>query len=168
MFFVNFKNNCNYNWDGKNTHAHACAYRVIDSPHQDAQHRVTGAENLHVLLHKVFLFRLSLGRQSAQSGGDVGRRHGALGPVCAALCAGFGRPLMWSSQEWAAELRPMFTPPALDAQQQVQGNFLLCVLVHLLTLPVYILIHISLIRTLLVVLAAHMLNHPKPACFKLI
>lgn len=69
----------------KHTHAQACAYRVIDSPHQDAQHRVTGTENLHVLLNKVFLFRLSLGRQSAQSGGDVGRRHGALGSVCAAL-----------------------------------------------------------------------------------
>lgn len=74
-----------WDWGCKNTHAHACAYRVIDSPHQDAQHRVTGAENLHVLLHKVFLFRLSLGRQSAQRGGDVGRSHGALGPVCAAL-----------------------------------------------------------------------------------
>lgn len=89
----------------------------------------------------------------------------------ARLCGsprGFGRPLMWSSQEWAAELRPMFTPPALDAQQQVQGNLLLCVLFHLLPIPVYILIHISLIMTLLLVLAAHMLNHPKPACFKLI
>lgn len=68
------------------THAHHQSYRVIDSPHQDAQHRVTGAENLHLLLHKVLLFRLPLGRQGAQrAGGDGGRSHGALRPVCAAL-----------------------------------------------------------------------------------
>lgn len=64
------------------THAHS--YRVIDSPHQDTQHRFTGAENLHLLLHKVLLLRLPLGRQGAYgAGGDVGRRHGALRPVCA-------------------------------------------------------------------------------------
>lgn len=52
-------------------------YRVIDPPHQDAQHRVTGSENLHLLLHEVFLLGLPLGLQSGDGGGGVGRRHGS-------------------------------------------------------------------------------------------
>lgn len=62
----------------------------------------------------------------------------------------------------------MLTPPALAAQQQVQGNFLVRVLFYLLSLPVYILIYILLIMTSLVALIAHILTHPNPACFKLI
>lgn len=76
-------------------HARTHAYRVIDSPHQDAQHRVTSSENLHLLLHKVLLFRLPLGRQGA--GGNVGRRHGALRPVCAPL-RGLSATLLYVKQ----------------------------------------------------------------------
>lgn len=153
-------------WDGKHTHAHthARAYRVIDSPHQDAHHRVTGAEKLHVLLHKVFLFRLSLGRQSAQSGGDVGRRHGPLGPVRAALC---GASPVLLCKAARGELRSCGRCSRL-LQQQVQGNFLVRILFYLLPLCGYILMYILLSVTLLVVLTAHMLYHPKPTCFKVI
>lgn len=56
--------------------------------------------------------------------------------------------------------RPVLTPPAPDAQQQLQGSFLLCIWFHLRPLMVYI---FGPIMTLLVVLTAHMLNHPKPA-----
>lgn len=50
-------------------------YRVIDSPHQDAQHGVTASENLHFLLHKVLLFAFPFGRQSVQKVGGVPRRR---------------------------------------------------------------------------------------------
>lgn len=52
------------------------SYRMIDSPHQHAQHGVTRSENLHFLLNKVFLLRLPFWRQSVQMvGGSTGRRH---------------------------------------------------------------------------------------------
>lgn len=54
------------------THTH----RVIDAPHQDAQHRLTGSENLHFLLHEVLLLRLPLGAQRV--GGGAGRGHVAV------------------------------------------------------------------------------------------
>lgn len=33
-------------------------YRVIDAPHEDTQHRITGPEHLHLLMDKVFLLAL--------------------------------------------------------------------------------------------------------------
>ena len=70
----------------------ARTYRVIDPPHQDAQHGVTGSENLHFLLHEVFLLRLPFGRQGAQRvGGGAGRGHRGLSQLCVRVSASVSR-----------------------------------------------------------------------------
>lgn len=51
-------------------------YRVVDPPHQDAQNRIAGSQDLHLLLDKVFLLGLPLGRQLAESCGSGGGRRG--------------------------------------------------------------------------------------------
>lgn len=53
------------------------AYRVVHPPHEDAEQRVAGPEQLHFLRHEVFLLGLGLTRHD---GGDgAGGRHGAGG-----------------------------------------------------------------------------------------
>lgn len=56
-------------------------YRVVDPPHEHAEQRVAGPEQLHFLSHEVLLLRLGLARQD---GGPqvAGGRHGrSLSPL---------------------------------------------------------------------------------------
>lgn len=54
---------------------------MIYSPHEDAEDRVAGAEHLHLLLDKVFLFGFGFGGQNEHgaggAGGVPGSRHHA-------------------------------------------------------------------------------------------
>lgn len=55
--------------------------RVVDPPHEDAEQRVAGPEQLHFLRHEVLLLRLGFTRQG---GGDgAGGRHGAAAAAAA-------------------------------------------------------------------------------------
>lgn len=65
------------------------AYRVVHPPHEDAEQRVAGPEQLHFLRHEVFLLGLGLTRHD---GGDgAGGRHGAAGGTGGAAGAGSAR-----------------------------------------------------------------------------
>lgn len=119
---------------------------MIDAPHQDTQDGIAGSEDLHLLLHEVFLLRLPFGRQRAQGvGSGAGRRHGAVPPVCSqlslrvsdvsgvpsclasCLCKVARSPPYCES----LQLRPAFTPPAPDTSEiraSGAGPSFLCVI----------------------------------------
>lgn len=50
--------------------ASSVTHRVINAPHEDAQDGIARPEHLHLLLHEVFLFRLSLRRQDHHGTGN--------------------------------------------------------------------------------------------------
>lgn len=60
-------------------------YRMIYSPHKDAEHRVAGAEHLHLLLYEVFLFSLGFSGQHENGAGSAAgvteSRHRAASPL---------------------------------------------------------------------------------------
>lgn len=58
---------------------------MIYSPHKDAEHRVAGAEHLHLLLDEVFLFSLGFSGQHENGAGSAAgvteSRHRAASPL---------------------------------------------------------------------------------------
>lgn len=100
-------------------------YRVVDPPHQDAQNGITGSQDLHLLLHKVFLLCLPLGCQLAErSGCRAGRRGHSFTPPhwpCVSEVSGFALVafcLCKAVQKSAFVARPALTPPALDTSER--------------------------------------------------
>lgn len=63
--------------------------RVVHPPHEDAEQRVAGPEQLHFLRHEVFL--LGLGFTRHDGGDGAGGRHGAGGGAGGAAGAGSAR-----------------------------------------------------------------------------
>lgn len=68
-------------------HDNDLTYRVIDSPHEHAEQRVAGTEELHFLGHEVFLLGLRFARNRC---GDAGRRSHVSSKLggCCSLCGG--------------------------------------------------------------------------------
>lgn len=105
-------------------------YRVVDPPHQDAQNGITGSQDLHLLLHKMFLLGLSLGRQLAERSGSGARRRGhGFTPthwLCVNEVSAF--PLVASclckaALKSAFVVGPALTPPALDTSERRLSHY---------------------------------------------
>lgn len=61
-------------------------YRMINAPHEHAEHRVARPEHFNLLLHEMFLFGLGFGgehdhRAGGAAGVTVGRHHHGHSPV---------------------------------------------------------------------------------------
>lgn len=100
-------------------------YRVVDPPHQDAQNGIAGSQDLHLLLHKVLLLGLPLGRQLAERhGSDGGRRGHGFTPTrwpCVSAVSGFPSLafcLCKAALKSAFVVRPALTPPALNTSER--------------------------------------------------
>lgn len=65
---------------------HIPPYRMINAPHEHAEHRVARPEHFDLLLHEMFLFGLGFGgehdhRAGGAAGVTVGRHHHGRSPV---------------------------------------------------------------------------------------
>lgn len=84
-------------------------YRMVDPPHEHAEQRVAGPEQLHFLSHEVLLLRLGLARQDG--GPQVARgRHGrSLGPLHRRAAEAGDPPSLHASP--GRQLHPPGRPP---------------------------------------------------------